>query len=932
MAASSALNVIALISGGKDSFFSLLHCLAHGHRVVALANLHPAPDHGDADTDTDPAEVEDEEEDLNSFMYQTVGHRVIPLYAAATGLPVYRQPIVGRAVQHGRDYAPPGGENGSGGSGDGEGDGSGATTTDDPDETESMTVLLRRVMAAHPDANAVCAGALLSNYQRTRVESVAARLGLVALAYLWQYPRLPFSSWSSAAALLEGQSSAAVATATYLDDLAAAGFDARIVKVASGGLDETLLWTNVASPGGRQRLQHALARLGLVGPPGGGEIGGGGGGASLLGEGGEYETLVVDGPAVLFRGGSLAVAEADRLVVQEGGGSAWLQIRNATVVAKAPTASTHRGAAAAASAPHALHAPHVRQPDLLDPRFADVFLATKDSNDDDRIEGLDKTAMPAPALALAPQLGHPTQLATWCVVPEPSSSSSSSTSMSVADATRSIVDQIRSRLARHSLTSPTRSIVRTLVVLRRMRDFPAVNAVYATLFSDAPNPPARVTIAAASSDDGDGADGGRDVAVFLSVLTEPAAAGRQGLHVQSRSYWAPANIGPYSQAISMPANRLTGSDTDTKPGSHLDDGGPRIVFVAGQIPLVPASMELPNRAVETTAEAQVAARARATSDTVRTAISASSSATTPASFAFNATLALQHLWRIGAEMNVQWWTSAVAYVPRQQRGNRGEGRDALLSLPDKAVLVAQAWRAAHSWRPTTEGEDDDEHSDGPDLWDRKYDSRYALFSTADEADGAGIPPLPDWSVLAAEGGPHSASTATRSHAHNIPPVFLAEVEELPRAAPVEWHAQAGFGHVAPGSLRAGWVNGGKSEDDGAKVYQTVVQAASPRDDDAHEDKPGSSSSSGNENGRILAQTVYAWPCPVEHQSQSLGQVLLARWRGSEHGAKPDVIYADRGVVGVGAGTLPLVPCASLWGPSGERLAAVAVYTEQRGGA
>ncbi len=35
------LRVIALVSGGKDSFYSLLHCMANGHRVVALANLHP---------------------------------------------------------------------------------------------------------------------------------------------------------------------------------------------------------------------------------------------------------------------------------------------------------------------------------------------------------------------------------------------------------------------------------------------------------------------------------------------------------------------------------------------------------------------------------------------------------------------------------------------------------------------------------------------------------------------------------------------------------------------------------------------------------------------------------------------------------------------------------------------------------------------------
>ena len=63
---SASLNVIALISGGKDSLFSILHCQANGHTVVALANLHPAPSSND-------------DEDINSYMYQTVGHSVIPL-------------------------------------------------------------------------------------------------------------------------------------------------------------------------------------------------------------------------------------------------------------------------------------------------------------------------------------------------------------------------------------------------------------------------------------------------------------------------------------------------------------------------------------------------------------------------------------------------------------------------------------------------------------------------------------------------------------------------------------------------------------------------------------------------------------------------------------------------------------------------------------
>lgn len=36
------MQVVALISGGKDSFFNAMHCVAAGHELAALANLHPA--------------------------------------------------------------------------------------------------------------------------------------------------------------------------------------------------------------------------------------------------------------------------------------------------------------------------------------------------------------------------------------------------------------------------------------------------------------------------------------------------------------------------------------------------------------------------------------------------------------------------------------------------------------------------------------------------------------------------------------------------------------------------------------------------------------------------------------------------------------------------------------------------------------------------
>lgn len=35
------LNVVGLLSGGKDSCYNLCHCAALGHRIVALATLAP---------------------------------------------------------------------------------------------------------------------------------------------------------------------------------------------------------------------------------------------------------------------------------------------------------------------------------------------------------------------------------------------------------------------------------------------------------------------------------------------------------------------------------------------------------------------------------------------------------------------------------------------------------------------------------------------------------------------------------------------------------------------------------------------------------------------------------------------------------------------------------------------------------------------------
>lgn len=286
-----SLNVIALISGGKDSIYSILHCLQNGHRVVALGNVYPLPrDSNISQQSHVKQEVEPDEDDLNSYMYQTVGHTVIPLYEQALGIPLYRQPIVGRAVARGSTYEQP---------------------ANGVDETESLVPLLKRIIVAHPEANAVSTGAILSTYQRTRVESIALRLGLVPLSFLWKYPLLPPESQTS-----------------LLVDMASVGLDARIIKIASWGLNESFLWQNVASGEVMRKIERAMARFRTN------EDG------AALGEGGEFETLVLDGPDHLFKG-RIVVEEEDRRVIQGSADTAWVRINKARVEMKTFNEEVH---------------------------------------------------------------------------------------------------------------------------------------------------------------------------------------------------------------------------------------------------------------------------------------------------------------------------------------------------------------------------------------------------------------------------------------------------------------------------------------------------------------------------------------------------------------------------------------------------------------
>ncbi|KAM3449112.1 hypothetical protein MY3296_007227 [Beauveria thailandica] len=671
--AAPSLNVIALISGGKDSFYSLLHCIQNGHRIVALANLHPPL------RDAPTGDSHEDEMDLNSFMYQTVGHEVIPLYAEATGIPLYRQAIDGGATRHERDYAYDAAEQ-------------------SVDETESMLSLLRTVQEKHPEANALCSGAILSTYQRTRVESVAARLGLTPLAYLWKYTALPTPRTAPAD------------EAQLLLDMAVAGLEARIIKVASAGLDESHLWECVSSEAGSGRVKRALRKFGA------------GDGASL-GEGGEFETLVLDGPGCLFKK-RIAVPERGRRVVREGGGSTWILTRDAHLQEKNDfnTDSTV----------------NVRIPDLFDSRFAQVL--------QDLAAQPDEASAPAvrgseikPLSRLSISNNNEPELFTWSFISDNAFDSSM-----IAQETTEVVGKLEETLASNGLDAAHLTTV--IIVLRNMSDFPTINHGYGSLFSS-PNPASRVTISC-----GNLLPEGRNIMLYATAPPASKALIRDGLHVQSRSYWAPANIGPYSQAIDIPIT-----------SNHVALG-PRSVYIAGQIALVPNSMRLPT-ASDTSLVEQI-------------------------------TLSLQHLWRIGTHMKVQQWTSAVAYFDKAASDE---------DIRRKAQLAGRAWRLMHA------ESDEEEDEAALDPWDLKYNTQYMSLASNESSKPR---PLPDWDVF---------STRQQNEPETcVPPLFVVEVEELPRGATVEWHAHIGLSGLLQTSTQL--VAHAESQLEGWRSWSTCVRA------------------------------------------------------------------------------------------------------------
>ena len=168
----------------------------------------------------------------DSYMYHVPATRLASLAAESIGIGL----VEVEPDDFGADDVPDSGEQGD-------------------EELEPLEAALREIDADVGVAG-VTAGAVESEYQTSRIEAMAERLDANLFAPLWQEnPR------------------------NLADAMLDAGFEIRIIRVAAYGLDESWL--------GRTLDTEALDELAALND----EYG-----VHILGEGGEFETLVTDGP------------------------------------------------------------------------------------------------------------------------------------------------------------------------------------------------------------------------------------------------------------------------------------------------------------------------------------------------------------------------------------------------------------------------------------------------------------------------------------------------------------------------------------------------------------------------------------------------------------------------------------------------------------
>ena len=94
----------------------MIQCIKYGHNIIALANLIP------------PKKTDE----LDSFMYQTVGHQIISSYSQCLSVPLFRRTINGKPLITSLSYK---------------------NSQNESDEVEDLFQLLLHVKTKMPEGN-----------------------------------------------------------------------------------------------------------------------------------------------------------------------------------------------------------------------------------------------------------------------------------------------------------------------------------------------------------------------------------------------------------------------------------------------------------------------------------------------------------------------------------------------------------------------------------------------------------------------------------------------------------------------------------------------------------------------------------------------------------------------------------------------------------
>ena len=201
---------VSLFSGGKDSNWALCQALENGLNVEYLLTVHP------------PA---------GSYMYHVPATRVVPLVAESIGIGL---------IEIEPEFEIPGDVD-SGEQGD-----------------KEIKCIKNSLIEMEDEINlkGIIAGAVESEYQRSRIQKMCDELDIVLYAPLWKSDPL-----------------------VMINKMVETGFEIMIVSVAADGMEESWL--------GRYIDNKAIVELKAINEKYG---------VHILGEGGEYETLVTNGP------------------------------------------------------------------------------------------------------------------------------------------------------------------------------------------------------------------------------------------------------------------------------------------------------------------------------------------------------------------------------------------------------------------------------------------------------------------------------------------------------------------------------------------------------------------------------------------------------------------------------------------------------------